>query len=82
MKKVLIPLLFLLILFIIPPVMSGNAQIVETGWSQPVRLSSRLPIGEPARMVSDPYGFLHVLWTEVQPDATTVMFYTRFDGET
>ena len=81
MKKVLFRLLIPVLLLAILPAILVSAQVSELNWSEPVRLSSGKPASA-ASLVADPYGFLHVLWTEKLPDEHTIIQYSRFDGET
>ncbi len=58
-----------------------RAQSSSTRWSAPERLSSQNGQASQGYMVSDQYGYVHVLWTEVGPDGVPSIQYSRFDGE-
>jgi hypothetical protein len=82
MKKVIFRFLISILFLAILPVILVNAQVSDLNWSEPVRLSSGKPIGEPASLVADSYGFVHVLWTEILSDERTILQYARYDGST
>jgi hypothetical protein len=61
-------------------VSSGSAQ-EQSGWSPPFQISTAGRNASRGFPVVDSYGFVHLLWYEVNPedDRATIM-YSRFDG--
>jgi hypothetical protein len=72
-----------LIVFLISlPIQLTFAQSSANRWSTPERLSSENGQASQGYMVSDQYGYVHVLWSETGTDGYTGIQYSRFDGET
>lgn len=73
-------ILFLLVLW---GITLTRAQTQEQQWYGPQRLSGPgVEIAGEAVMVADPYGLLHVFWSEVSPDdGFASLQYAVFDGE-
>lgn len=60
----------------------ASAQVQDTNWSEPYRLSSLYGEASGAAMVSDDYGFVHVFWFEDGFDhQRSLIYYARYDGE-
>ncbi|MCP4423357.1 MAG: hypothetical protein GY803_02585 [Chloroflexi bacterium] len=61
----------------------AQSQTIEKQWHGPQRLSSLgVESAGEAVMVADPYGILHVFWSEVSPeDGWVSLQYATFDGE-
>ncbi len=55
---------------------------IRGGWSIPLQLSTPgRAIADPL-IISDDYGYVHVLWVEMLPDNRSVLQYARYDGQT
>lgn len=81
--------LFLLTLFLAilmvglgrPP--QTNAQVLDTRWSQPYRLSSLEGSAGAPYIMADNFGYIHIFWIESGfSDERTIIQYARFDGQT
>jgi hypothetical protein len=60
-----------------------NAQSGDTRWSSVERLSTESGMSSQGYMASDPYGYVHVFWSESDAISGRPMIqYSRFDGET
>ncbi len=61
--------------------LQATAQVLDSEWSGPYRLSSGAGEASRASILSDPYGYVHVFWAESGfADDRTVIQYARFDG--
>lgn len=61
----------------------ASAQGAGTPWTQPYRLSSQAGQVGDQIMFADPFGYVHLIWPETGLMADqTVLYYSRFDGET
>jgi hypothetical protein len=58
----------------------ARAQVADSTWSVPFRLSDRNNSATEATLVADEYGYVHVFWGEVLPDDRAIIKYSRFDG--
>ncbi len=82
-KRPLFALLGLLLIALLSGATLTQAQVQEKEWRGPQRLSGPgVEAAGEAVMAADPYGLLHVFWSEVDPDdAFTTLQYAVFDGE-
>ena len=82
-KRPLLAMLGLLLLVLLSGKAVTQAQVQEKAWHGPQRLSSPgVENAGEAVMAADPYGLLHVFWSEVSPDGEfTSLQYAVFDGE-
>jgi hypothetical protein len=53
---------------------------VRGGWSEPFRLSTGQGKASEASLVTDPYGYVHVFWSELFDNQSSALYYARFDG--
>ena len=62
-------------------VVSAQAQVQGSHWSQPYLLSSNAGRASEGYLVADQYGFVHCFWTETLfEDQRSIIKYARFDG--
>jgi hypothetical protein len=57
------------------------AQVRDTSWSAPYRLSTEGRKTSEGYLANDQYGFVHVFWSEELPDNRSIIQYSRFNGE-
>ncbi|OGO34732.1 MAG: hypothetical protein A2Z16_11375 [Chloroflexi bacterium RBG_16_54_18] len=77
--KILVVLFLISAFWFIP----ARAQETGRGWSEPYQLSTSAGKASEAALVSDQFGYVHVFWTETEPETQNMrIIYSRFDGET
>lgn len=76
-------LFFVLLWLLLFPVWASAQDIIEPQWQGPRRISRPgVEIAGEAAMALDPYGTVHVVWSEVDPDdEVNTIVYTTFDGQ-
>ncbi len=65
-----------------PTVLSARAQNTGVEWKEPVLLSSASKSAWFADVAADPYGTIHVAWSQANGDYDTVMYTSSTDGLT
>jgi len=58
-----------------------DAQVPGVQWSSPYRLSTGQGKASEGYLKSDQYGYVHIFWSELLSDLSTLILYSRFDGE-
>lgn len=83
-KQPLLLTLFLTILVIcLSRPSETKAQVLDTRWSQPYRLSSLDSSAGAPYILADDFGYVHIFWVESGfNDGRTIIQYARFDGQT
>jgi len=60
-----------------------QAQVQDSRWSTPYRLSSAQGEASDAALIADQYGYVHAFWREQGlPDNRSIIQYARFNGDT